>query len=232
MARDFDGTSHRLLAADNAALSLPDGGFTISLWMYCDTLAATSRSQYFYSHGTVATTSSCNLYISEPTGALVGYVVSDGGTSKQVGWAAGAISAGVWYHICLRCVGDDLRIYRNGVQSGVAQTAAWNGVNPSGSLYLGARNDLNADRFFNGKLAELAIYQSGISDAQLAQLADGESPEAIGVSPAAYIRMLGDDYAEKIVPITMTNQGSSDSAHPPRMYAPRRRKLLLMENAL
>jgi hypothetical protein len=156
--------------------------------------------------------SSCNLAIASD-GSLIAYVRSDAGERKEVGWVVGAIAAGNWYHICLRCAGDDLRIYKNGVQSGNSDSTSWGGINPSGSLYLGARNDLNATKFFEGHMAEWAKWDVSLSDAQITDLVAGASPAMFPQSLTWYMQLL-DDYAEKIVPLAVTNYGTTQSDHP------------------
>jgi len=211
MARYINGSSTYMTIGDNAALSFPDGGFTLAGWIYL--IPSPTRGYYFYSHGTVQAVSSCNLAIAS-NGSLIAYVRSDAGVLKQVGWVVGAIAAGNWYHICLRCAGDDLRLYKNGVQSGNSDSASWGGINPSGSLYLGARNDLNATKFFDGHIAEWAKWDRAISDVELAALAAGANPLRF----RQYLRWHWsgrDELREDVAGLVITNYGSTLSDHPP-----------------
>lgn len=84
---------------------------------------------------------------------------------------------------------------------------------------------------FNGDMCSAGVWSACLTPTQVAQLADGESPAAVqSANLRGYLTMI-DGVTEYVSGLSVTNHGTTISAHPPRMYAPRRRKLLL-ENAL
>ena len=65
MAWHFDETSgHHVLLGDNAALTLPDGDWTIAGWIYLDDNAG-NFFQYFLSWGAVSASPSLNWFVDE-----------------------------------------------------------------------------------------------------------------------------------------------------------------------
>ena len=225
MARYFNGTSDYIKIADNAALSLPDGGFTLAGWFKPYTLASATR--YFFSHGTVTAQSSCNLYYGEAGFSVTSSLVSDGNTTKTGYGITGSLASNAWRHICLRCAGDSLSVFMNGVQNIAANANAWNGINPAGDLYLGGRNDLAADRFFKGWMAEWAKWDSALTNAQIELLAVGELPSQIGTASAWYMP-LNLDTVEKIGGLTVTVNGTTWAEHPEQIIRLQRSRQLTL----
>ena len=84
-------------------------------------------------------------------------------------------STSTWYHLCLTFDGTTAKIYQNGVSQTV--TVASNGMrwfNTVGSdtLQVGAMDrGTSGNNYdpFNGKIAQLRVYTSGLTEAQVVQ---------------------------------------------------------------
>ena len=223
MARSFNGTSAYLSVTDNDAITCPNGDWSIAGWIKPAALPLGSP-EFFYCAGNYGVPSFLSIHIGTASNTITVLAFSDDFAFKYLNHADAEVTEGTWHHILVRNDGDDFQLYTDGVQRANNNTA-WGSINPYLPLLFGNNSQLLEQSFFNGDLAEWAKWDSALTVPQIAQLVDGESPLAVG-SPAWYIPMQGDDYAGKVVPLSVTNSGTTDSAHPPQMYAPRRRKLM------
>lgn len=233
MAYSFDEVNDRLVVGDDAALDLPDGDWTIGgLIKFDDNVG--SFLQYFYSHGTVSTNNSANFVLSEASDVAPNEFrafLQDGGgdTTNNVAFTPSLDpDAGNWNHFCFRrrnnifswfWGGDELQSLPNGNTIGDIDS-----VSPAGSLFLGARNDLDADRFFGGDMAEWAKWDRGLSDVEIGLLADRFSPQYVYDGCAWHIPMESDN-SELVAGLTVTVTGPTIATHPgiryPTDYPPR-----------
>ena len=215
MARYFDGSSTYAKILDNAVLSLPDGSWTLGGWFNSDAFAG-SGWQYLVSHGSLGATASCNIYIAEPNGDLIVWIVSNDGTSKT-STSSSVITAGRWHHMLAVCSGDALQVHLDAAAIGDSYSAAWDGADPIGSFHLGTKN--NQQNRFDGRMAEWARWDAALDSQQIAALADGVRPTEVGTRPAWYLPLLG-DLREEIAGLTVTNYGTTISEHPAAIICP------------
>ncbi len=173
---DFDETDDRLVIPDMAL----GQEFTVSFWFNSDDNTGTGY-QYMYSHGTIQTANSINIYFNEDSNAintpgtiLVSVMDSDDSIpllSQDVQTQVG-LSDNSWHHLVMTISSTGTKAYIDGVQQ-ISYTNGNGGVNPSGDIYIGARNDLNSLRFFDGKIDDIRIYNYPLTTTQIKEVYKG-----------------------------------------------------------
>jgi hypothetical protein len=228
MALLFDEIDDKLVIADNAALTFPDADWTLSGWVKLANNAG-SLYQFFLSWGLTTYTPSINWWIAEASEAStpnkLGFrVIDNDGTDSS--YIYSTLTPGTstdWQHFLLLRNGNSIQQYINGVVSGTYTNAAFDAIDRSDSLYLGCRSDLNADRFLGGRMAEWAKWDRALSSDEIAALAAGVCPRVF--SPVWWMPMFT-DAAEKIVPLSVTDNTSGVATHPTMKDPGRRRRLV------
>lgn len=219
---------------DNAALSLPDGDWTISGWIKLTDNTGTAL-QYFLSWGMYGATPSFNWYITEAS-----YATSDQRNELTLalfdvgGDGPGAVygttqpgTATTWRHFLLERSGYTVTQYINGIPDGTWTVATFDGVDVAGNLYFGMRQDGDADRCFGGYLAEWAKWDRVLTQTEKEQVAGTggyavTSPADIAATSRAWYVPMYDDFNEDWGGLTVTNNGDNvtvDSGVHPVNYA-------------
>jgi len=224
MAWSFDETDDDVQFTDNAALTLPDGDWTIAGWIKLDDNAGV-KYQYFLSWGTVDANPNLNWMFREhncDAGDVDKLSCScldadgDGGATIFIISAGTPGTSTVWQHLILQRSGDDITQYVNNVADGTVNDAAMDAVNVAGNLFLGSRSDQDADRRFGGDMAEWAKWDRALNASERAGLVKRYSP-LFYPGWKWYVPMIR-AYQELIVPLTVTNDGSIAAPHPPIIY--------------
>ena len=153
----FDGTGDYLTVADNAALRMGSGDFTIEFWMQpTSTGVATVFGKGFTGSGailmqTLSTSGRIELWVN---GSLV------------ITESSGTYSPNNWYHIAVVRSGTSLVLYRNGVSTG----SVTNSVNLNSTASLGIGGDpTNLGYTFTGYISNFrmvkgsAVYTSAFT---------------------------------------------------------------------
>lgn len=223
MAWHFDEVNDYVTLADNAALTFPDGDWTVAGWIEPDDNVG-SFFQYFLSWGVASVTPSFNLFIYEASEGtfpndMAHWLVDDDGTNHFAQNTATLnndvfASPSGWYHILMRRTATNFEVYINNTLSINTTPTSFNAINRSDALYFGGRSDLNADRFFGGNMAEWAKWDRALTTQEISDLANGLIPSEV-LSPVWWVRMLSGDYSEEISSITVTNNGTVGATHPP-----------------
>ncbi len=208
MALSFNETDQYLSIADNAALTLPDGDWTIGLWVRLPSNTGTIY-KYFMS---------VNLYGQNPAmywffyegqhvsaaNKLSFYFRDNDGTEVA---ASSTITPGAntaWQHLILQRSGDAITQYVDGVASGTASSANLDALDANTPLYLGCRSDLLVTGFFGGHMAHFAIWGRALSAAERAALAAGHSPGEFGEDMRCWLPMEA-DAVEVFAGLTVTD---------------------------
>lgn len=171
MARDFDGTADYLLASVSPVTALP---VTLACWLQSDQTAAdqvvmsigdsgaNNRVQIVYAGSGTDTIQAASV----TTAAAVGSSLS--GTTP---------GTGVWMHAGAVFVNTASRFaYLDGVAGAENTSTRDPGAASWDYVALAARNSTSIGGFFNGKVAEAAIWNADLTAAEMAQLAAGFSP--------------------------------------------------------
>ena len=183
-ALQFNGTDEYATLTDVSY----NNEFTISFHFKVDDNSGTGI-QYMYSHGDGNAANSINVALVESDFATVSSrnqlvtTVRDnndsGGTGSQIFTdVSSLINDGNW-HLYTMTVeqGVGTRVYINGVFD-QSMSRGGDAINPTGTLYAGARWDLNSSRYYNGGLDGILIYDRSLSGSEVNELASGATSTA------------------------------------------------------
>ena len=120
----FDGTGDYLTVADNAALQMASGDFTIEFWI---NFASIANFQTIYDKGYTAA-GALLIQTGSGNGTLIVYVAGIATIT-----ASSASSVGVWDHYALVRSGTTLTLYKNGTSVGSATNST--NFNSTASLF-------------------------------------------------------------------------------------------------
>lgn len=179
--RDFNGSSDFISISDSDDLSFTDGGgndkpFSISLWLYSDSVASTripiSKWASLQREYNIQVQSGGTIHFSLEVLSATG--------SINTTVAAGAISAGEWYHVVATYDGSKsntgLKIYKNGIlqTSTPGGTGSYTGMgNGTAGLIFGNRG---GSFFWDGKLDDVMIFDQELTQADVDKLSVGSLP--------------------------------------------------------
>jgi hypothetical protein len=217
MARNFLTASSMYGSNANAAVTAAP--VTLSAWVRAATGTGNNRvvmgvfdtgaaTDYFY----------LMLDASDKVTSVINGASTDISTSTS-----GAHANNTWCHVCAVFVSNLLRyVYLDGADK--QQTT--NDRTPSGldTTAIGARKVNAITRYFQGDIAEPAIWNVALDDAEVAALARGFAPPLIRpASLVAYWPLLGNDSPEldrgkNSYSLTLTN--TPTKADHPRIYYP------------
>jgi len=150
---------------------------TVSLWFNTDTIS--SPGDYAMLVGTWDGSANKGWVVDLNGGAgngVVGFYVSRDGTNTNFSnCLSEAISINTWVHACARFNNGVLSLFLNGVDQGAQSTT---GTGATTSLYatgydilIGAEANGGATYHFDGTMDDLRIYNTALTDAQIADLA-------------------------------------------------------------
>jgi hypothetical protein len=224
VAFSFDEVDDRVTLADDAALTLPNGDWSLGGWVKLTDNAGTTF-QYFISWGTFDANPSLSFYFVEASNGTdpnkLTAVVNDGSVSVNAWRVLSSTTPGTstaWQHVALVRSGATITMYVDGASVGSDTATTPAGTDVAGSLFLGARADLSAGRFFGGSMAEFAKWDRALAAGELAALANGFSPLCLPGSLRWYMPMVR-NYTETVAAIAVTNTGSTVALHP-RIFSP------------
>jgi hypothetical protein len=149
----FNGTSQALSFANDAALNLATGDFTIELWFYQGS-QATAQTLISKDHVSGTTFPSYSINTTT-TGQLTGSVGTGTNASygQTISSAASAVALNAWNHAAFVRAGTALSLFLNGVLT-VSATQTGTPTDGGGAMIV-ARDGLSA--WFNGYIDEVRI---------------------------------------------------------------------------
>ncbi len=213
----FDGVDDYVTVADNAALSIPAGDWTVGGWVKL-TSNTTSTNQIILEWGNAPTFSQdITLEITNNAGTtdeITGYY--DDGTSGNVSITSTSspfTSNTNWTHVLFINSGTSFNVYINGA-SVASTTSSRGGIDVTPALRLGVSG--STDRFLNGSLAEWAKWDRALSADEIAGLAKGFSSNCY--PGFKWLVPMVRNYQELKENLTVTNTGSTVSDHPRIFY--------------
>ena len=135
--------------------------------------------KYAYSHGSINSTNSINIFFNEATHGtdpdVLRTVARDAddtldNLALQTDIAS-LVGDGLWHtYVLTVSAASGLEVFLDGVSVASDPTRGTSGVDPTGSLYVGGRYDLNADRYYGGDLDSLQIYDQALSPSEISDL--------------------------------------------------------------
>ena len=211
MAYSFNGSNRSLLSTGAAAMSEP---LTLAAWFWPNT--NTTRTVIF------SVGEASDFFGLVEDGARAGDPICatkyTGGTDTGEAVSSAGYTPGQWNHGCAVFESNTSRsVYINGAGKVTSTTnrPAGNRITRIAVAAL-ARNTLSA--FFNGRVAEAAIWTAALDDAEVASLAKGMSPSLIRPQSLMYYAPLIRDINDIRGGIAITNNNGATVADHPRVY--------------
>lgn len=215
MSREFDGATDRL---DWASITTLTGDpVTISAWIYSDGMAG-NVDYIFCAHIAGNTGPGLIFFISSTSRIVFTRIATT--TLTRGGTAGSSLTAG-WHHLLVTHDGTindytTIHIYEAGVDRS-DNTGAQNGATetaPSGSWSLGGRINDDA-RNFDGKIAEVGVWDRVLSAGEIAALAAGATPDSYSTNLIFYYSARTDTTTAETGGAAATDDGTAySSAHP------------------
>lgn len=168
MSWDFNGTSGWVGNASSCPVSGATGGLTVACWARADVLGQTMINL------SDATGNSGAVRLIQTGTGTRATSITTGNVSSIADTTAGAPTTGTWGHYCGVFTSAARSAYFNG--SNKVTTTATN--NPTGftRTQIGARRaGSTVDGFFNGRIAEVGVWNTSLTDQEIASLGRGAS---------------------------------------------------------
>ena len=192
-ALSFDGTDDHVLIPD-VTLSTE---FSVSFEFRIDDNSG-PLFQYIYSHGDVNAASSLNIFLNEASHGtdpnVLRTVIRDANDTLDNSALqfdiSGIVGDGEWHTYTLTAGAEGSTVYLDGVMQNSDATRGTEGVDPDGELYLGAREDLAADRYYSGDLDSLRLFDHSLTASEVDDVHTGGAQAAsvtvtVNASPVA-----------------------------------------------
>ena len=150
-----------------------------------------SLFQYAYSHGDINATNSVNVFFNEAshgTGPNVLRTVVRDGDDTLDNLAlevpiASLVGDGLWHTYTVTAnSAAGLIVYLDGTQVATDPTRGTGLLDPATSAFLGARHDLDVDRFYGGGLDSVQIYDRALSAGEVSDLATGVNTATVSMT--------------------------------------------------
>lgn len=214
MSKVFDGSTQWL---NNNVAPFTAAPFTMACWFNPDTVATEMALMFVGDKD--ATNNYQNLAF---RGDVAGDPIAAGSRNTAYVFAQSSAGAagvgGVWYHACGVWASATSRVaYFNGANSGSETTSSSPDANDTYAI--GRDNDSTPARFFDGKIAECAVWDVALTAAEVAILGLGYSP--LFVRPQNLIRYSPlIRVSTDLVNVTLTENGSPTIDTHPRIIYP------------
>jgi len=165
---DFDGSNDTVTFSSNNIDGLSSGSatkFSIMGWVKWDVLTS-SPTAWFEKQNATGVNVRLELSADNASGGRVWFVTSNTSTSISGGLISSyLIDTNKYYHMVLVCDGTSKKAYINGVEE-YSATESFSNTYPSNSYTLGIGG---AQRKFNGKVANVVIYNKPLTAAEIQQ---------------------------------------------------------------
>jgi hypothetical protein len=162
-AMEFDGTDDKIGIADNATLDFGTGSFTVVAWVK----AEGGDGRIVYKYDNVSTTRGFMLLVNASIQA--DFKLFDTGGSSQANVGGGPLTdvSDGWHHVVGVRDGTATRIYIDGIEKD-NNTGATADVSGTTEMRIGA--DIFNDKWFDGILDDVRIYDRALSDDEITRL--------------------------------------------------------------
>lgn len=213
MARLFDDASNQYLRVTSTPVTEPP--FTMACWFYTDD---TDIDEVLMEIGDLDDDSHGHWIDADGTleGDPVCVYSAEGDAAAET---ASGFSANTWHHAAgVVAASDDRRVYIDGGSKGTdAGEASSTGLD---SVNIGAHGNGTPDLYFSGRIAEAAIWNAALSDAEVVELAAGRSPLLVRPqSLVAYWPLVRDGDEDVVGGYDMTPQNApAVASHPSGIF--------------
>lgn len=210
MGYSFNGSSDEIAVADGAALTLPDGDWTIGGWIYPDDFTG-SGFQWLILQGLWGATPSINILIGETSSGITPegfrfYSADDDGTLLDVQSSSSVLSATTWQHLIIQRSGTTTTLYVDNSSVGSTALSTYDGVNVGSAMYF-SRADLDSTWRFPGDMEDWFKVDRALNAQERQALANGFSSRLI--APDASWRFTMDGAYEEVGRLGVTVSGAT-----------------------
>lgn len=213
-AYDFqDVINQHVDMSDDAALTFPDGDYSVGGWVYWDNENG-NQFTYIYSWGAHGGANSSRFIIGEVSSGTPKQVWFDAfdaeGDRANTGGGGTDMEENAWHHWLVVRSGEDTTMYYDGVADSNAndQGSPVGTCNAAGVMFFGESDDTNAVNRFEGRLAYWAKWDRALTQDEITALAGGCAPTSYPTELKWYLPM--EDFGdEQIGGITITDWGAS-----------------------
>jgi len=169
-ALDFDEANDHLLVTDFSYG--PD--FTWTFWFKTEDNSG-SFLQYMLSHGSFGVQNSVNVYLIEGTSILRTVILDTNDTLNTSSLDVSDTLVATGWHLYTLTVkaGVGSKVFVDGVQRASDAALGGDSFNPTTNIFLAARQDLDANRFYGGRIDDVRLYSRALDLAEIQQLAKG-----------------------------------------------------------
>ena len=207
MAYDFNGTN-QFLEVGSAVVNRP---CTMAVWAYLDNV--------ILARDLVSVSSKTQLAVLRLNVNGTQYRIADQGNVNAVA-NGGIVSANVWNHYAgVFASGSSRTPYTNGV-AGAENTTTVAAITPTftniGAFYAGTAT---AIQLMDGLIAEVGIWNSALTAAEIASLAKGMTPDKIRPQNLVFYAPLVRNLIDQKGGLALTNNNGATVANHPRVYA-------------
>lgn len=217
MARLFDDASTEYLEIDSAVVTAEP--FTLAAWIYSDSSSVAQGVLFIGDKDNADAYHSLRLR-GAAEGDPIGALTYDGDTA----WAStsSGYSTDTWHHACgVWSATNSRAAYIDGGSKGTNSTSQSLPQTPDRTC-IGRSGDSTPGHYMSGYIADAAIWNAALSDAEVAVLAAGFSP--LFVKPGnlvAYWPLIRDEDQDIVGGYDMTAYNTPTiAAHPPKLMRP------------
>jgi len=188
-ALDFDGSNDYVSIADDNTLDLTDN-FSITAWVNFDSL---SGAPMIFSKRASLSGHAYQFYSTSNKLAF-----NNGG---GINYSTATLSINTWYHVGVTFASGVVTFYLNGNPSGGFTST--NGSNPTNTYELQIGRAFNGN-YFNGKMDEVAIFNSVLTEPQILSIYNNKA-----YPPILSIWRFEDDVTDSVGSNDGTNNGAT-----------------------
>ena len=227
MAYNFartDNTTGQYINCGSAAALNPQNNMSVAFWVY-PTSSAVNQTAHMYVTRDGGPNSRCyNIFRQAYTGTsdTFGVELFKNNTTATSIFSTTVGNSNTWYHLCFtyKFVTDgtsELRLYVNGLEDASSVTAVGSINQQTANVEIGRRTYSGFQFPANARIAEVAIYNTTLTAAEVASLADGMTPDKVSPQGLVLYAPLVRDLID-LKGNTLTNNSATVIQHP-RIYA-------------
>lgn len=168
-AYDLDGSNDYVYVANNSALEPSSNGFTIEAWINNDDVSGQDAIVAMIDSGGTYT----GYYMRIHASGLDWHIYSESTTIGFINDPGTALSSNTWHHCVVTvdgtATGANMATYIDGVQQQTATTTGAYDVLSGEQFQVGRYNFAPSTRWFNGEIAQIRVYSTGLTQAQVTQ---------------------------------------------------------------
>ncbi|HEX7050364.1 MAG TPA: LamG domain-containing protein [Longimicrobiales bacterium] len=217
-----EGGAHAVVGA-HPALTLPAGDWALGGWVNPTPDNQTGLDYYLSWGGNPGEPGNLNLWIDESPNSW-NWEIHDGSIGSGIVGADLPEPTTGWHYVLLQRQGDVVALYVNGQAQGDPWSAPGLGaISFAAPLYIGARQDQDASRFFGGGLQAWGKWDRALTAQEIADLAGGLHPTDVpGLTWFLPMESGGPDgdYSETVAGLTVTPNGIGTAPNRAPLQAP------------